>query len=58
VLLQSTFLDNYMSVEKAHEYGHTHFSEVPSPIPWSLGLILKMFSNDLLVIHPFLDFNE
>jgi hypothetical protein len=27
MLLQSTFLDNYMSVEKAHEYGHTHFSE-------------------------------
>jgi hypothetical protein len=40
-----------MSVEKAHEYGHTHFSEVPSPIPWSLGLIPKMFSNGLLVIH-------
>ncbi|CAK9228041.1 unnamed protein product [Sphagnum troendelagicum] len=28
LIMESTFLDNYMSVEKAHEYGHTHFSEI------------------------------
>lgn len=29
-IIQSTFLDDYMSIENAQEYGHTHLFQVIS----------------------------